>query len=82
MNKNEKKGKGRRLILLHTIDENGPLVDVDNSTGRPIDELTWKEDTPHAKMRLDRKVTADLLWVAQSHAGNYHDDMNSDMCMK
>ena len=33
------KGKEWRLVLLHTIGEDDHLVEVDNSTGRPIDEL-------------------------------------------
>jgi hypothetical protein len=28
------------------------------------------------------QTTAELLWVAQSHTGDYHDNMNSDMFMK
>jgi hypothetical protein len=27
-------------------------------------------------------LTAELLWVAQSHTGDYHDNMNSDMYMR
>ena len=48
----------------------------------PIDDLEWTGDTPHPKVRGDGKVTAELLWVAQSHTGDYHDNMCSDMFMK
>ena len=42
-----KSGKGKRPILLHTITEDGPLADIDEETGKPIDELEWNRDTPH-----------------------------------
>ena len=34
-----KTGKGHRLIILHGIGEYGPLVEVDLTTGLPIDDL-------------------------------------------
>ena len=59
-----KSGKGRRLIILHAIAEDGPLVEYDTDTDRPLDDLEWNKDTPHPKIREDGKVTAELLWVA------------------
>ena len=34
-----KSGKGKRLIILHVIGEDCPLVEIDEATGRPIDDL-------------------------------------------
>ena len=77
---NRKSGKGRRLIILHAITKNGPLMEFDDDNV-PIDDLKWKGDTPHPMSRPDRKTTCETLWVAQSHTGDYHDNMNSDMFM-
>ena len=75
-----KSGKGRRLIILHAITEDGPLVE--RIDGIPVDDLKWKGDTPHPEERGDGKKTAEALWMANSHSGDYHDNMNSDMFMQ
>ena len=51
--------------------------------GHPIHDLDWERDFPHPKnkARDDGKVTCETLWVAQSHTGDYHDNMNSEMFM-
>ena len=72
--------KGRRLIVIHAISEDGPLCE--RIDGIPVDDLTWTGDTPHPEPREDGKVTAELLWLAQSSTGDYHDNMNSEMFMK
>lgn len=75
-------GKGRRLVILHAITADGPLVERDVN-GIPIDDLLWKGDTPHPQVDpIDGKKTCETLWIANSHTGDYHDNMNSDMFMK
>ena len=75
-------GKGRRLIILHAITADGPLVERDDA-GVPIDDLHWNGDTPHPGERdTGEKKTCETLWLAQSHTGDYHDNMNSDMFMQ
>ena len=39
--------KGLRLIILHDIGKDGPLVEINLDTGRPIGDLKWKGDTCH-----------------------------------
>ena len=80
--------KGRRLIILHAITKDGPLV-TNDAHGQPIETLSWtrpdakhnakETDTPHPIDENGEALTAELLWVAQSHTGDYHDNMNSDM---
>ena len=55
-----KSGKGRRLIILHAIGEDGPLTEYDEETGRPIAELSLNRDTPHPK-KVNGKLTAEVL---------------------
>jgi transposase len=76
-----KSGKGRRLIILNAIATEGPLCKTDGN-GRPIDDLKWKGDTCHPTERDNRKLTCETLWFAQSHTGDYHDNMNSEMFMQ
>ena len=73
-------GKGKRLIILHAITEDGPLAERDEH-GYPIDCLDWRGDTPHPK-DIEGKLTCETLWVATSHTGDYHDNMCSDMFMQ
>lgn len=77
---NKKSSKGQRLIMLHAISPFGPLVERINN--KPIDDLVWKQDTPHPTQRIDGLLTCELLWKASSSSGDYHDNMNSDMFMK
>lgn len=77
----KKAGKGKRLIILHAIGLDGLLADLDGNTRRPVDELVWRGDTPHPESK-EGLMTAETLWVAQSHTGDYHDNMNSNMFMK
>jgi hypothetical protein len=75
-------GKGRRLVILHAMTIDGPLVQYDDLTGKPIDDLNWVKDACHPnRERLDGKTTCETLWVAQSHSGDYHDNMNSTLFM-
>jgi transposase len=75
-----KTGKGRRLIILHAITTDGPLC-ATKENGKPIDDLLWKADTCHPTPRANRKLSCETLWIAQSHTGDYHDNINSDMFM-
>lgn len=77
-----KTGKGRRLIILHAITVDWPLVEIDELAGLPIDDLKWRGDTPHPTTREDGKLGAEVLRMAQSHSGDYHDNMNSNMFMQ
>lgn len=70
------------MIILNTITEDGPLVEIDQGTGYPVDNLVWNRDTPHLITRTDKRTTDELLWMADSHTGDYHDNMCSDMFMK
>ena len=74
----QQSGKEYRLLLLHTITEDGTLVKLD-LTSILVDDLKWKGDTCYLK-NLDRKLTTDNFWVVHSHTGDYHANMNSEMC--
>jgi hypothetical protein len=75
-----KTGKGRRLIILHAITTDGPVC-VTEENRRPIDDLVWKGDTCLPTPRADGKLSYETLWIAQSHTGGYHDNMNNNMFM-
>ena len=47
-----------------------------------VSDLKWKGNTPHPEPRTDGKLTAETLWLSQSHTGDYHDNMNSEIFMK
>ena len=76
-----KSGKGRRLVVLHAITLDGPLCERMDD-GRPIDDLKWSGSTCHPGLRMDGQLTCETLWVAQSHTGDYHDNMTSKMLMR
>ena len=56
-------------------------MECDDLRCRPIDELNWVKDACHPRPRLDGKTTCETLWVAQSHSGDYHDNMTSSIFM-
>lgn len=69
------------LIILHAISDQGPLCG--RFEGIPVDDLGWKGDTPHPGIGDDGKGTCKMLWlVANSKAGNYHDNITSDISMQ
>ena len=76
-----KSGKGKRLVILHAISEDGPMVEREDY-GIPVDDLIWTRDTPHPQDREDGKKTCETLWMANSHTGDYHDNMCSSMFMQ
>ena len=49
-------GKGRRLVILHAMTVDGPLVQYDDLTKLPIDDLIWVGDTCHPNSRDDKKL--------------------------
>ena len=77
-----KTGKGRQLVIMHAITLEGPLCETELDGVTPVDDLKWTGDTCHPEKRIDGKLTAETLWVAQSHAGDYHDNMNSVIFMQ
>ena len=76
----KKMGKGRRLVILHAITAFGPLCERDKE-GFPVCDLVWHGDTPHPEKDPER-LTCETLWLANSHKGNYHDNMTSEIFMK
>jgi hypothetical protein len=78
--------KGNLLIILHAITPDAPLCMRDPITDVPYDDLEWTGDTPHPKpfekREADEPLTCELLWVSSSSTGDYHDNMNSEMCIK
>lgn len=81
-NLKRKTGKGRRSIILHAITTDGPLYEYEMETNRPVDNLKQSGNTCHPEPRKGRKLNYETLWIAQSHTGNYYDNMNSIMFMK
>ena len=81
---NRKSGRGKRLIILHAITKDGPLAEIDEATGKPVMcQLIWKGDTPHpAPVKEGDKHTCETFWIASSHTGDYHDNMDSDNFMQ
>lgn len=76
-----KRSKGRRLIILHAISPDGPLAERDEN-GYPVSDIVWTRDTPHPNKNEKSKLTCETLWLAESHSGDYHDNMNSEMFLK
>ncbi len=65
--------KGKRVIILHAITNDGPLGGEDTA-------MTWNGDTPHPG--IGEQTTAECLWVSASSSGDYHDNMNSKMFLQ
>ena len=73
--------KGKRLVILHAITIDGPVC-VRDENGMPMSDLTWEGDTTHPTQGDDSELTCETLWLAQSSAGDYHDNMTSDIFMR
>ena len=56
------------------------MCERDND-GYPVSNLVWNRDTPHPDKTCG-KLTCETLWLAESHKGDYHDNMNSDIFVK
>ena len=77
---NRGSGKGRRLIILHAITADGPLVKINPETGKPaLGKIRLSGDTPHPI--LGERLTCEVIWSAESHTGDYHANMNSEKFM-
>ena len=59
--------------------------------GRPIDEIKLKGNNPHVnypdmKTTIEAAnplpLTSKLIWISDSHTGDYHDNKNGNMFMK
>jgi hypothetical protein len=74
---NESASKGTRLIMIHAITPDSPLCERDDDN-TPVSDLVWKGDTCHPTVRPDGKLTCEAMWKAESHSGDYHDNMNSE----
>lgn len=84
-NRNKSSSRGRRIIIMHAITKDGPLCEVDPATGRPVDNIKWKKDTPHAddvEVTDEVLLTAENIWLASASTGDYHDNMNGEQFMK
>jgi hypothetical protein len=79
---NKSASKGTRLIMIHAITPFGPLCEIDKENNKPVDDLDWKGDTCHPKPRTDNKLTCEAMWKAESHTGDYHDNMNLENFQK
>lgn len=77
--------KGSRMIMVHAITKDGPLVAHDDS-GFPIKEGWFGAKKGNRRpgvdgLKLSDEPTAELLWQAKSSRGDYHDAMNDGMFM-
>ena len=80
---NRSASKGRRLIILHAITVDGPLADTDPVTNKPaVGQLKWSGQTPYPELRDDKLLTTETIWPADTHTGDYHDNMRSDIFLK
>ena len=78
----KKSGKGKRLVILHAVTEDGPLAQT-AANGKPFMRRScWNKDTPHSETMKDGEHTCETFWVAQSSTGNYHDNVNSKNFME
>lgn len=85
--KSRRSGRGKRLIILYAITKDGPLAERDPETGKPIPcQLKWSGDTPHSISNCNCSdewiLTTEMFWVSNSRIGDYHDNMNSENCIR
>lgn len=83
-------GKGKRLIIVHAITKDGPLVT--EKDGFPISEGRFKakgkgkatskkgKDKDEASMVVE--LTGEWVWEARTAKGDYHATMDDDMFMQ
>ena len=54
-------------------------------------KIKWKGDTPHVEYPHIKNIneaaappllTSELMWISDSHTGDYHDNTNGKMCLK
>ena len=89
--RNKSTSRGQRLIFIHDITKYGTLFDFDVIKGRPIDKIKWKGDAPYVNSPYIKTIneaaaplplTSKLIWLSNSHTGDYHDNINGKMFMK
>eukprot|EP01047_Picozoa_sp_COSAG01_P026436 COSAG01_NODE_1704_length_9434_cov_159.120193_3_plen_435_part_00 len=83
---NRGNSSGKRLIMLHAITKDGPLVtrypSGHEKAGQPIDDRTWGRGKSKDIAQTERDgLTAELLWTASQSTGDYHDNMDSERFM-
>ena len=70
-------GKGKRLIVLHALTKDGPVVVIDDETGERV-ELTEAQNADLSTPYL----TAEMIYEARKAEGDYHDNMDSPTYLK
>ena len=54
-----------------------------DENGKPVRErLQWNGDTPHPTRHENDQYTCETLWPADTHTGDYHDNMNSNLFLQ
>lgn len=67
---NRGSSKGKRLVIIHAITKDGPLVTRDND-GVPINEAVFGTgQTKDTATTSAAGLTAEVLWTAQQHSGD------------
>ena len=78
-------GKGLRLIMVHAITKDGPLVSLD-AEGFPIAEGWFKAKKKgrgkQGRGDMGTEETAEMLWQAKIATGDYHAAMTDSMFME
>eukprot|EP00957_Ditylum_brightwellii_P045875 3479894-Ditylum_brightwellii.AAC.1 len=74
---NKGSGKGPRLIILHAMTKDG-LLCLRDDNGLLVNNLMWNGQTPHLQGSNPENPTVELLWLATSSFGDYHNNMNRD----
>lgn len=77
---NKSSSKGARMIILYDITEDSPLCKTFDYV--QADYLVWKKDMPRSEEAPDGAKTAECLRMANSHTGDYHDNMDRDNFMR
>ena len=79
------------MFFIHNITKDGHLFDLGVIKGRPIDDIKCKGNTPHIdypdiktinKAAAPLHLNSGIIWLSDSHTGDYHDNMNGKMFVK
>lgn len=68
------------MIILHAITPSRPLAE--KKEGKYVSDLKWNKDTPHPTENFIEQLTCETLWLAESHKGDYHDNMSSEIFVR
>ena len=66
--------------MLNAMTATDALAERDEK-GSLVSDLEWNGDTPHPKGNI-KKLTCETSWLATSHHGDYHNDVNSEMFLE